>query len=170
MGTLSHWKVSKELCKMSFRTFQSSGKREASVQSLSHVNSLWPNGLQHARLPCPSPTPGACSNSCASSWWYQLVLCHTLLLLPSIFPSIRVFYNKSVLWIRWPKHWSFSFSISPSNEYSGLISFRMDWFVLPVFFYISQGFLLWIGKDDNRNYIQVYKKYVIQKETWWSLK
>ena len=56
-----------------------------------------------------------------------LILCHPLLLLHSIFPSIRVFSNKSVLHIRWPKYWNFSFSISPSNEYSGLISFRMDW-------------------------------------------
>ena len=55
------------------------------------------------------------------------ILCHPLLLLPSIFPSIRVFSNESVLPLRWPKYWSFSFSISPSNEYSGLISFRMDW-------------------------------------------
>ena len=57
----------------------------------------------------------------------HLILSHPLLLLPSIFPSIRVFSNESVLLIRWPKYWSFSFSISPSNEYSGLISFRMDW-------------------------------------------
>ena len=57
----------------------------------------------------------------------HLILIHPLLLLPSLFPSIRVFSNKSVLPIRWPKYWSFSFSISPSNEYSGLISFRMDW-------------------------------------------
>ena len=57
----------------------------------------------------------------------HLILCHPLLLLSSIFPSIRVFLNESVLHIRWPKYWSFSFSISPSNEYSGLISFRMDW-------------------------------------------
>ena len=60
----------------------------------------------------------------------HLILCHPLLLLPSIFPSIRVFFNESVLCIRWPKYWRFSFSISPSNEYSGLISFRMDWFNL----------------------------------------
>ena len=60
----------------------------------------------------------------------HLILCHPLLLLPSIFPSIRVFSNESALLIRWPKYWSFSFSISPSNEYSGLISFRMDWFDL----------------------------------------
>ena len=57
----------------------------------------------------------------------HLILCHPLFFLPSIFPSIRVFTNESVLYIRWPKYWSFSFSISPSNEYSGLISFRMDW-------------------------------------------
>ena len=57
----------------------------------------------------------------------HIILCHLLLLLPSIFPSIRVFSNESVLHIRWPKYWSFSFSISSSKEYSGLISFRMDW-------------------------------------------
>ena len=60
----------------------------------------------------------------------HLLLCHPLLLPPSIFPSIRVFSNESLLRIRWPKYWSFSFSISPSNEYSGLISFRMDWLEL----------------------------------------
>ena len=57
----------------------------------------------------------------------HLILCHPLLLLPSIFPSIRVFFNESAVRIRWPEYWSFNFSISPSNEYSGLISFRMDW-------------------------------------------
>ena len=60
----------------------------------------------------------------------HLILCHPLLLLPSIFPSIRVFSNESVLRIRWPKYWNFSFSVSPSNEYSELISFRTDWFDL----------------------------------------
>ena len=60
----------------------------------------------------------------------HLILFHPLLLLPSIFPSIRVFFNESALLIRWPKYWSFSFNISPSNEYSGLISFRMNWFGL----------------------------------------
>ena len=59
-----------------------------------------------------------------------LILCHPLLLLPSLFPSIRVFSSESVLHIRWPKYWRFSFSISPSNAYSGLISFRVDWFDL----------------------------------------
>ena len=93
-------------------------------------NSLQLHGLQHARLPHPSPTPRACSNSCPLSWWCHPTIssCHPLLLLPSVFPSIRVFSNESVLHIRWPKYWSFS--ISPSNEYSGLISFRLDWFDL----------------------------------------
>ena len=63
----------------------------------------------------------------------HLILCHPLLLLPSIFPSIRVFSDKSAFRIRWPKLWSFSFSTSPSNDYSGLISFRMDWFDLLAF-------------------------------------
>ena len=62
----------------------------------------------------------------------HLILCYPLLLLPSIFSSIRVFSNESALCIRWPKYWSFSFSISPSNEYSGLISFKIDWFDLAV--------------------------------------
>ena len=62
----------------------------------------------------------------------HLILCPSLLLLPSIFPSIRVFSNESALRIRWPKYWSFSFNISPSNEYSGLISFRIDWFDLAI--------------------------------------
>ena len=60
----------------------------------------------------------------------HLILCHPLLLLPSIFPSIKVFSNESALRIKWSKYWSFSFTISPSDEYSGLISFRIDWFVL----------------------------------------
>ena len=104
---------------------------ETSVQFSRSVmsSSLRPQGLKHARLLCPSPIPGACSNSCPSNY---LILCHPLLLLPSIFPSIRVFPNKSLLRIRWPKHWSFSFNISPSNEYSGLMSFRMDRFDLLV--------------------------------------
>ena len=88
-----------------------------------------PLGLQHARLLCPSPTLGAYSNSPIVSVmpFNHLILCHPLLLLPSVFPSIRVFSNESVLRIRWPKYWSFNFIISPSNEYSGLISFRIDW-------------------------------------------
>ena len=89
-------------------------------------DSLHPHELQHARPPCPSPTPRVHPNPCPSSWWcYPTIsFCHPLLLLPSIFPSIRVFSNESALHVRWPKYWSFSFSISPSNEHPGPISFR----------------------------------------------
>ena len=100
------------------------------VQSL--CPTLWPHGLQHTRLPCPSLSPRICWNSCPLSWWCHPTIsycCHPLLLLPSIFPSIKVFSNESFLLIRWPKYWSFRFSISPSNEYSGLISFRTDWLI-----------------------------------------
>ena len=87
-------------------------------------DSLWPHRLQHARPPCPSPTLGVYPNSCPLSCW-----CH-----PTISSSVApfsspiiVFSNESALHIKWPKYWSFSFKISPSNEHSGLISFRMDW-------------------------------------------
>ena len=93
---------------------------------------LQPHGLQHAWLPCPSPSPRAYQTHVHRSMMpsNHLILCYPLFLPPSIFPSIRVFSNESVLRIRWQKHWSFSFSNSLSNEYSGLISFRMDWFDL----------------------------------------
>ena len=87
-------------------------------------NSLWPRGPQHARLPCPSPTLLKLMSIESVMPSIHLILCCPLLLLPSIFPSIRVFSNGH---IRWPKYWSFSFSSSPSNKYSGLISFRMNW-------------------------------------------
>ena len=96
-------------------------------------DSLRPHGLQHARPPCLSPAPRVYSNLCPSVMpSNHFILCHLLLLLPSVFPSIMVFSSESVLHIMWPKYWNFSFKISPSNEYSGLISFRMDWFDLPV--------------------------------------
>ena len=97
-------------------------------------DSLRPHGLWHARLPCPSPSPGAYSNSCPLNGWCHLMIlsCRPLLLPPSIFPSVRVFSSQSALRIRWSKDWNFSFSISSSNRYSGLISFRMDWFDLAV--------------------------------------
>ena len=92
-------------------------------------DSLRPHESQHARPPCPSPTPGVHSNSChrvgdAIQPSHPLF---PLLLLPPIPPSIRVFSNKSTLRMRWPKYWCFSFSIIPSKEIPGLISFRMDW-------------------------------------------
>ena len=92
-------------------------------------DSLQPRGLQHTRLPCPSPTPSLLKLMTIEFVMpsNHLVLCRPLLLLPSIFPSIRVVSNESVLRIRWPKYCSFSFSMGPSNKQSGLISFRMDW-------------------------------------------
>ena len=92
-------------------------------------DSLPPHKLQYTRPPCSSPTPRVYPNS----WSIRsvmpsncIILCCPLLFTPSIFLSIKVFSNESVLHIRWPKYWSFSFNISPCNEYSGLISFRMD--------------------------------------------
>ena len=84
---------------------------------------------QHAKPPCLSPTARVYPKPCPLSQWYHPTIssCHPLLLPPSIFLSIMIFSNKSALQIRWPKNRSFSFNISPSNEYSGLISFRMDW-------------------------------------------
>ena len=93
-------------------------------------DNLRPHEPQHTRPPCPSPTAGVYPNPCPLSWWCHRTISSSvppLFLLPSIFPSIRVFSNESALHIRWPKYWSFSFNISPSNEYPGLISFRMDW-------------------------------------------
>ena len=108
----------------------------SSVQSLNHVQ----------LFATPWTAASQASLSITNSWsllklisidsmmpYNHLILCHPLLLLPSIFPSIRIFSNESVLHIRWSKYQSFSFSISPSNEYSGLISFRMDWFNLLAF-------------------------------------
>ena len=101
-----------------------------SVQLLSHVQPLvtpW-TATHQASLSltncCSLPKPMSTELVIPSN---HIILCHPLLLLPSIFLSIRVFSNESALCIRWPKFWSFSFNISPSNEYSGLISFRMDW-------------------------------------------
>ena len=94
-------------------------------------NPLQPHGLKHNRLPCPSPTARVYSIKLMSIESVMpsnhLILCRPILLLPTIFPIIRVFSNESALRIRWPKYWSFNFNISPSNEHSGLISFRMDW-------------------------------------------
>ena len=88
---------------------------------------LWPHGLQHTSLLSLSPTPRAYSDSCPlGEWCHPTTSSSVVLFPPSVFPSIRVFSSESVLPIRWPKYWSFSFSLSPSNEYSGLISFKCD--------------------------------------------
>ena len=96
-------------------------------------DSLTPHGLPHNRPPCQSPTPGVYSNSCPSSQYCHPTISSSVLPFYSHLESFLVswfFSNESVLRIRWPKNWRFSFSISPSNEYSGLISFRMGWFNL----------------------------------------
>ena len=95
-------------------------------------NSLRPHKLQHARPPCPSPTPGVHPNSCPLSRWCHPTISSSVVPFSSHLQSFpaSVFSNKSTLHIRWPKYWSFSFSISPSNKHPGLISFRMDWLVL----------------------------------------
>ena len=98
-------------------------------------DSLRPHGLQHARLSCPSPSSRSLLKFMSIESVMpsnHLILCYPLLFLPSISPSIRVFSNKLAPCIRWPKYWSFSFSISPSNKYLGLISFSTDWFDLLV--------------------------------------
>ena len=111
-------------------------------------DSFQPDGLQHARLPRPIINSQnllklmSVESVMPSN---HLFLCRPLLLLPSIFSSIRVFSNESVLRIRWPKYWGFSFSISPSNEYSGLTSFRIDWFDLLA----VQGYTLLLSMHKN---------------------
>ena len=112
-------------------------------------NSLQPHRLQHARLPCPSPTPGVYSNSCPSSRWCHPTISSSviLLLLPSLFPSIRVFAKESVFHIRWPKYWSFSFSISPSMNIQ-------DWFPL--------GWTGWISLQ-SKGLSRVFSNTTVQK-------
>ena len=129
VGRQNKWDSHKIFCS-NINLYNGLGK--LAVVQFSHSvvsNCLWPCGLQHARLPCPSPTPRACSDSSSIESMMPsnyLMLCCPVLL-PLIFPSIRVFSNESALCIRKPKYWSFSFNISSSIEYSGLISFRMDW-------------------------------------------
>ena len=92
-------------------------------------DSLQPRELQHARLPCPSPSPQVCSNSCPLSQWCHPTISSSVTPFsscPQSFPA-SIFSNESAQCIRWPKNWPFSFSISPSNEYLGLISFRINW-------------------------------------------
>ena len=102
----------------------------SSVQSLSHVQLFatpWTEARQASLSITNSQSPPKPMSIVLVMLSNHLILCHPLLLLPSIFPSIRVFSNESVFHIRWPKYWSFNFNIRPSNEYSGLISFRMNW-------------------------------------------
>ena len=101
----------------------------SSVQSLSHVRPFGTHGLQHTRLPCPFRSLLKLMFIKSVMPSNPLILCHPLRHLPSVFLSIRVFSSESVLRIRWPKYWSFNFSLSPFDEYSGLFSFRIDWLI-----------------------------------------
>ena len=125
--------------------------------------SLQHHGLRHTRLTCPSSNSWSLLKltsieSVMSS--NHLILCCPLPLPPSIFPSTRVFSNESALPIRWPKYWSFSFSISPSNEYSGLISFRMDWLDLLAVQGLSGVF--------SNTTVQKHQFFSIQLSLWFS--
>ena len=159
MSNLEKSAVAMNLVKVSFTLTPKKGNaKEYSiyVQFSSVVQlcpTLWdPPGLQHARLPCPSPSTWICLSSHPFNWW-PFILCHPLLLLPSIFSSIRVFPNESALSIRWAKSWSFSFSISPYNEYSGLISFRINWFDIFAAWKTLKSLLQHFG---SWNYLLVY--------------
>ena len=107
-------------------------------------DSFWPHELQHARPSCPSPTPRVHPNSCPLSWWCHPAISSSVVPFsscPQSLPASESFSNESTLCMRWLKYWSFSFSISPSNEHPGLLSFRMDWLdLLAVFNRLSRVF------------------------------
>ena len=123
----------KDNCFTEFRCFLSNfSMNKPSVQFSPSVvsDSLWPHESQHARPPCPSRTPRVYPNSCPSSRWCHPAISSSVVPFsscPQSLPASGSFPNESTLLMRWPKYWSFSFSISPSNVQPGLISFRMDW-------------------------------------------
>ena len=136
-------------------------------------NSLWPHESQDARPPCPSPSPGVHSDSCPSSRWCHPAIssCFPLFLLPPIPPSIRVFPNESTLLMRWPKYWSFSFSIIPSKEHPGLISFRIDWLDLLAVqgtlnslpqHHSSKASILWRSLGEWKDKSHTWRKYLLK--------
>ena len=133
-------------------------------------NSLWPHWVQHARPPFPSPSPGVCPSSYSFHQMpssYLIIWC-PLILLTSIFPSIRDFSSESSVCIRWPEYWSFSFSISASSEYSGLIFLNIDWFDLAVHWTLRshhqnlKASILWCSAFFM---VQLSQPYVITEKT-----
>ena len=144
------------------------------VQSPRHFQLLRPHRLQHSRLPYPPSSPEVCPSSCPLHQWCNyshFIFWGNLLLLPSIFPSIREFSNESAVCIRWPKYWNFSFSISPSNEYSGLISLKINWFDLLAAHgtlwsllqhHISKASILWHSISFT---VQLSQPYVTTRKT-----
>ena len=139
-------------------------------------NTLWPHGLQHARRPCHLSSPGACSNSCPLSRW-----CHPTILssVAPFSPALNLsqhgdFPSELALCIRWPKYWSFSFSISPSDEYIGLISFKIDWFDLLV---VQRTLKSLLQHHNSKHYFfmaQLSHLYItgktiaLKKWSWWT--
>ena len=122
--------------------------------------SLWLRGLQHARLLCPSVFPRVCSNSCPLIWWYHPTISSSVIPLSSCLQSFPASgsFPVSAPCIKWPKYWSFSFSISPSNEYSGLISFWIDRFdLLP-----SKG----LSRVFSSTTVQKYQFFSAQPSLW----
>ena len=111
---------------------------------------LRPHDSQHARPPCPSPTPGVHSDSRPSNQWCHPAISSSVVPFSSMFPSIRVFSNESAVCIRWPKYWSFNFNTSPSNEHPGLISFRTDWLIIYSHIYFTQSAKLVTSLPWNR--------------------
>ena len=116
---------------------------------------LQPLGLQHSRHPCLSPSPGVCPSSCPLNQWCHPTIsssCRPLLLMPSLFPSIRVFSSKLAVCIRWPKYWSFSFSISPSNGYL-FLTFRPVTYLELIFMYgvkdLNLSFCIWLSNFQH---------------------
>ena len=125
-------------------------------------DSLRPHGLQHARSPCPSSSPGVCPSSYPLNWWCHPTISSAtiILLLPSIYPSIKVFYSESSLCIRWPKYWSFS--ISPSNEYSGLVSIRLTGLIFLLSKWLSRIF-------SSTNHCLVMGRYLSNSMKLWAM-
>ena len=127
------------------------------------MNHSTPGLPVHHQLP-ESPKPMSIESVMSSN---RLILCHPLLLLPAIFPSMRVFSNESVLHMRWPKYWSFSFSISPSNEHPGLISFRMDWLNLLAIQGTLKSLRCSLKNKTNELIQQNRKRLTTQKIGYW---
>ena len=130
-------------------------------------DSLWPHGLQYTRIPCPSLAPGVCSNSCPLSWWCHPTNSSSLVPFSSCsqaFPASGSF-PVSQLCIRWPEYWSFSFSLS--NEYSGLVSFRIDWFDLLAVQGTLKSLLQNHSSPSVLQYSIFFMLWSISHHTWW---
>ena len=131
-------------------------------------DSLRPHELQHARPPCPSPTPRVYPNSCPLSWWYHPTISSSVVPFsscPQSFPASGSFQMSQLFCIRWPKYWSFSSNISPSNKHPGLISLRMDWLDLLVVQVTLKGHLQQF-KILDRQQINYYKYLPVRPPRW----